>query len=261
MIAARDRLAVAALTTALTGDFDLPTLLDTAAHDACAGFGAVSAAVILLDDHRRAGDTGVEVVAEALSSHAEVDLRFLTNGPALDSARGGAVTMIADLADAADTRWPSYRRDALQAGMRAMRSFPVIVLGASVGALVVHTPDPWGSQRSNELGVILANLIAVAISMGNDSGRRHADTSETIQTLLRGTVAIATATGVIAEKLSLEPARARLHLHRLARAHQNTVTNHAELIIAAHDDQADDARLSGLLAAPTLPPAPPRINT
>jgi hypothetical protein len=109
--------------------------------------------------------------------------------------------------------------------------------------------------------VILANLIAVAISMGNDSGRRHADTSETIQTLLRGTVAIATATGVIAEKLSLEPARARLHLHRLARAHQNTVTNHAELIIAAHDDQADDARLSGLLAAPTLPPAPPRINT
>src|SRR3954468_17270376 len=53
MTAARDRLAIAELTTTLAGDFDLPTLLETIAHDARTGLEASSAAVVLRDDGHR----------------------------------------------------------------------------------------------------------------------------------------------------------------------------------------------------------------
>ena len=44
MTASRDRLAIAELTATLTGEFDLPTVLDTVAQDAREGFDATSAA-------------------------------------------------------------------------------------------------------------------------------------------------------------------------------------------------------------------------
>ena len=91
MTASRDRLAIAELTATLTGEFDLPTVLDTVAQDAREGFDATSAAVILLDGERQTGDTGVQVVAEALSQPTDADLSFIGSGPGLDSARGGAV--------------------------------------------------------------------------------------------------------------------------------------------------------------------------
>ncbi|MDF2824882.1 MAG: hypothetical protein K0R68_2290, partial [Mycobacterium sp.] len=128
MTAARDRLAIAELTTTLSGEFDLPTVLDTIAHDACRGFMAASAVVILLDTREPQAHNDIQVVAEALHAPTDVDLSFVADGPASVAAHEGAVTMIADLDDADDTRWPGYRRDARRAGIRGMRAFPVTVL-------------------------------------------------------------------------------------------------------------------------------------
>jgi hypothetical protein len=261
MTAARDRLAISELTAVMAGEFDLPTVLDTVAHEACLGFDAASVAVILIDEQHKTGDTGIQVVAEALRSPADIDLSFIGTGPALDSARGGAVTMISDIAAAEDTRWPDYRREALRAGMRGMRGFPVTILGSSVGALVVHTEDPWGTQRPNDFGQVLANLAAIAISIAPHVIQRRSDVGDTIDTLLKGTVAIATATGLITEIFGIEPAQARLQLHRLARAHQSTVTTHAEKIIAAHDNDPRRIRRSGLLTAPEDLAPPPHIDS
>jgi hypothetical protein len=116
-------------------------------------------------------------------------------------------------------------------------------------------------RRPNEFGQVLANLIAIAISMAPHAGQRRADTSDTIGSLLHGTVTIATATGILAELSGAEPASARLHLHRLARAHNNTVTAHAEAIVAAHNHAPDRLRSSGLLSAPGELPPPPHIGT
>ncbi|MCK5752936.1 MAG: GAF domain-containing protein [Mycobacterium sp.] len=261
MTASRDRLAIAELTATLTGEFDLPTVLDTVAQDAREGFDATSAAVILLDGERQTGDTGVQVVAEALSQPTDADLSFIGSGPGLDSARGGAVTMVPDLADATDTRWPDYRRQALRAGMRGMRGFPVSILGSSVGALVIHTGEPWGVQRSNDFGQVLANLTALAISIAPHVVQRRSDTSDTIATLLQGTVTIATATGILVELSGLEPAQVRLQLHRLARAHQRTVTEHAAMIVAAHNEDPSQIKRSPLLSPPAELAPPPHIDT
>ncbi len=260
MTAARDRLAIAELTDALTGSFDLPTVLDTVAHDARRGFQAASAVVILLDGRHQTGDSGIQVVAEALRGPTEIDRGFLTAGPALVAAREGAVTMIADLADASDTRWPGYRRDAQRAGMRGMRAFPVTVLGVAVGALVVHTEDPWGRLRTNDFGQTLANLTALAISIAPHNNQRRTDTSETIDTLLQGTVVIATATGLIAELFGTDAAEARLQLRRLARAHEVTVTAHAAALVATHDRDPQHLKRSDLLAPPEVLPPPPHIG-
>ncbi|KRE32109.1 hypothetical protein ASG82_03970 [Mycobacterium sp. Soil538] len=262
----RDRLAIGELTRTLAGRFDLATVLDTVAHDARYGFDASSAAIVLLDRRSDVGHSDARVVAEALRTPTDHDLSFVSAGPGLVSARDGAVTMIADLADlaahadGAELLWPAYRRAAREAGMRGMRAFPVVVMGVSLGALVVHTDDPWGNERPNDFGQILANLTAIAVSTAPQGDRRRSDTWETIDTLLRGTVAIATATGIVAEQLDLEPSHARLALHRMARAHQNTVSAHAEAIVAAFDRDPSGIGASGLLAAPSELPEPPHIG-
>lgn len=261
MIVARDRLAVSDLTTVLTGSFDLPTVLDTVATVARAAFDAASTTVILLDGDHRADDSGIQVVAEALRDGADIDPRLLTNGPGPDCARSGVVTMVADFRSAGDTRWEGYRPDALRAGILGIRAFPLKVLGSSIGALVVHTDDPWGVERPSELGVTLANLAALAISVDPHSEQRRSDTTETIEVLLRGTVAIATATGLIAELTSVDPAVARRQLQRLARAHRVTVTKHAEAIVNAHNADPSGVTRSPLLATPSSPPPPPRLDS
>ena len=260
MISARDRLAVTDLTTVLTGYFDLPTVLDTVAYDARIGFDALSASVILLDGDNRVDDTGIQVVAEALREGVDIDPALLARGPGPDCARSGAVTMVADFEDSDDTRWANYRQEALQAGIRGVRGFPLRVLGKSIGALVVHTADPWGVERTSELGLMLANLAALAISVAPHSDQRRSDASETIEALLRGTVAIAIATGLIAELSDVEPARARLHLQRLARAHQVTVTTHADAIVTAYNEDPHGFTASSLLAAPPPQSASPHID-
>jgi hypothetical protein len=261
MTAARDRLAIAELTAALTTNFDLPTVLSSVAHDACRGFAAASAVVAVLDDRHRAGEAGIQVVAEALREPTDADLSFISEGPGFDSARDGSITMIADLSEDTETRWPRYRRDALRAGMRGMRAFPVTVLGTPMGALVVHTDDPWGVARPNDLGQILANLTALALSIAPHAATRRTITDDLIESLMEGSTTIAAAIGILAQTLGGTVDEARLRLHRLARAHGVTVTAHAAAILTAHDrSPTADLTASGLLSAPPELSPPTRIS-
>jgi hypothetical protein len=250
MTAARNRLAIADLTATLTTDFDLPTVLSAIAHDACRGYMAVSAVVGLLDDGEDGGEE-IRVVAEALREPSDADLAFVAIGPGYDSARDGAVTMIPDLAQSRETRWPAYRQEALRAGMRGMRAFPVTALGTRMGALVVHTDEPWGTARPNDLGQTLANLTALALSIAPQPAIRRSTTEDLIASVLQGSATIATATGIIAETLGGTVDQARLTLHRLARAHGVTVSAHAAAVLAAYDrDPTADLAAHDLLSTP-----------
>lgn len=257
MTAARNRLAIADLTATLTTEFDLPTVLSTIAYDACRGYTAVSAVVGLLDGGDVDGDAEVRVVAEALREPTDTDFGFVATGPAYESARDGAVTMIADLAESHDTRWPDYRREALRAGLRGMRAFPVTAMGARMGSLVVHTDEPWGTARPNDLGQTLANLTALALSIAPRTDVRRTTSEDLIASVLQGSATIASATGIVAETLGSTIEQARLTLNRLARAHGVTVSAHAADIVAAYDrDPSADLAAHALLTTPPqlLPP-------
>ncbi|WP_378741305.1 hypothetical protein [Nocardia brasiliensis] len=259
MILTRTRLAVAELTALLTTDFDVPTLLHTLVGHARGCFEACSAVLILLDDRRRGGQADIRIVAESTSDGYRADPALHTSGPGPTSAHTGAVTMITDLHTADDTRWSHYRASALAAGMGGVRAFPVTALAVPLGALVIHTTGPWGATRPNELGQILADLSAVALSIADPHGRR-VTTSDTIEAVLADTTTVSVAVGILAEYLDLSIDGARDRLVRLARAHNTTPTTHAKAITGAHNRHPGDPAASGLLHPPPDPSAPPNIN-
>ncbi|MET0700021.1 MAG: ANTAR domain-containing protein [Mycobacterium sp.] len=247
-------LAIAELSAALTDDFDLAALLTSVAEHARVGLDAYSAVVVLVEN-RNAEGIGVQIVAEALRDGDVADLDFHLTGPGLLSARDGAITMIDDLRQADDTRWPEYRNIALAAGMCAVRAYPIVSLGVSLGSLVVHTAEPWGTARAHTFGQIMANLAALALSSAMID-RRRVDTTNTIQTLLEGRVTIASATGILSEVLDLDVTQARLALHRLAHAHGRSVSAHARAVVTGYNASPTTADASAGWARPPelLPP-------
>ncbi|WP_135235701.1 ANTAR domain-containing protein [Nocardia sp. CS682] len=253
MNSARTRLAIAELTATLTTDFDVPTLLHSVAVHARDCFDAVSAVVILADPQQSAG---MQIVAESLRDGGSADPRLHITGPGLSSARDGAVTMIADLAAGRDASWPQYRRQALAAGLRSVRAFPVVALRMPLGSVVVHLDEPWGLARPNDFGQILADLTAIALSTGRVEGRR-ASTGETVVAVLHGATVIAAAVGVLAEYFDLDIPAARQRLVRLARAHDVTPTAHAQAIIEGQNMSPSDPGATGILHPPPEL-APPR---
>jgi GAF domain-containing protein len=255
------RLAIAELTAALTTDFDLPTVLDAVVTSARAGFDAYSAVLVLRTQERPRNADDIHAVALALREPTSTDLSFQSTGPAAESARTGAVAMIADLAIADhDARWAHYRGHAAAAGIRGMRAFPVVSLGVPLGSLVLHTEDPWGVQRPNDLGQILADLTALALSIG-PAEHRSADTTATIKHVVQGTAVIASATGILAETFSVDVAAARQRLIRLARAHGVTVTTHARAVVNAHDASPRTTATAGALHPPADLAPPPHIDS
>ncbi|PYE17389.1 GAF domain-containing protein [Williamsia limnetica] len=250
--------AIAAVTSSMVHGVDLPTVLQTVADQACGCFEAYSAVVVLLDPRQIAGTAALHIVAE--SSPHTVDSSPLINtvGPALDSARTGAVALVADLSSNDDTRWPQYRRRALDAGLRGVRAFPVIGVAAGIGSIVIHTKQPWRPDHPNQAGQVFADLTALALSAGSKSNR-DAALDDTIDSVLEGTTIIATATGMLAQARGLDLDTARLTLIRLARAHGVTSTAHAREILAAQRRYPTDPGKAGVFDPPDLP-RPPRID-
>ncbi|WP_107656994.1 ANTAR domain-containing protein [Nocardia suismassiliense] len=259
MDTARTRLAVAELTATLATDFDVPSVLYTIARHAYECFDAFSAVLVLLDDRNGLAENTIHVVAEALREGRSADPRLHAIGPGYTSACDGAVTMISDLWAPDDTRWPRYREHAIAAGMRAVRAYPVRCLTASLGSLIVHTDDPWGTERPNEFGQVLADLTGIALSLGSVDGRR-VSTRETAEAVLDGTKVIAVAIGILVEQLGLDVEQARLTLVRLARVHGVTPTEQARAIIAGQDAYPADPARSGALHPPADLAPPRRID-
>jgi hypothetical protein len=256
-----NRVAIADVTGTLTTDFDLPTLLQTVVTHAREGFDAFSAVIVLRDDRRSTAGDDLHIVAEACHAGIGADLELNTTGPALSSAHDGALTLVTDLSTADDTRWPEYQKRAISAGLRGIRAYPIKALSAPVGALVIHTEQPWNeSGQPSEFGQILANLVAIALSTGI-RGAQHTGVSDSVDTVLEGTTVVATAIGILAEYKRLEIVEARHQLTRLARAHGATVTAHARAVVAAQNSSPSDPGATGVFAPPTEPAAPRRIDT
>jgi hypothetical protein len=200
-------------------------------------------------------------VAESCQAGVGADTQLNTSGPALNSARDGAVTLVTDLATIDDTRWPGYRQRALSTGLRGVRAYPVKALSVPVGSLVIHTQQPWdGSGQPSEFGQILANLVAIALSTGA-SAVRQSGVSESVDTVLEGTSVVATAIGIVAEYRGIGIVEARHYLTRLARAHGVTVTAHARSVVAAQNSSPTDPGKTGVFTPPADLATPRRIDT
>lgn len=244
------RIAIADVTSTLTTDFDLPTLLQTVADHARSGYDAYSAVIVLLDERRTVGTGGLHIVAEASRTDSSADWSLNTSGPALVSARDGAGAQVTDLTVVDDSRWPDYRARAVHAGLRGVRAFPLRTPNAAIGSMVVHTEAPWGSnEQPGDFGQILADLTAVALSGGTIAGRRDS-VAGTVDAVLEGTVVVTTAVGIVAEYFRTSIAEARHRLARLARARGVTVTDHARAVVAAQEQSPRNPAATGVFDPP-----------
>ena len=258
MTAEQSRVAIADLVSTLTGDFDLPVVMQTVARYAREGLAAHSATVVLVDPYVLGASARVaHIVAESVVDRREADLTLNATGPGLESALGGAMTMMAEIAD--DTRWPAYRERAALLGMRSVRAYPINAQSVVLGSVVIHTSDPWGVVRPNGLGQLLADLTALALTVGTARERREHGSSA-VGRVLEGSASMAIAIGIIASARDIDADAARDELVRLARAHDRTTTEHAIAIVAGHDSAPGDPTAGGTLIPPAVPD-PPRYFT
>lgn len=250
--------AIAAVTSTMVREFDLPSVLQLVADHACGCFDAYSAVVVLLDPRQVAGTAALHVVAESSVHSHDVSPLVNTVGPALDSARTGGLALVDDLLTTQDTRWPKYRQRALDSGLRGVRAFPIVGTAAGIGSIVIHTEQPWAADSPNQAGQVFADLTALALSTSLGPSRGFG-LDQAIDSVLEGTTIIATASGILAEARGLDPASARMELIRLARAHETTPTAHARAILAAQRRYPTSPGDAGVLDPPKMD-EPPRID-
>ncbi|GAA2053811.1 GAF domain-containing protein [Williamsia deligens] len=232
--------AVADIVHTMTGPFDVAAVLDAVADAARRGFGAYSSSVVVLDR------SGPSPSAHAVAVAGDIDPALSTWGPGLTAAGDGAVAVIGDLGVEND-RWPRYRADAHDAGLRSVHAFPIRVLAQPVGSVVVYTTEPWGDHRPVVLGQMLADLAALALT-SDATGSRDAVVETVVGRLLRDTRTVGLAVGIAAEVLELDPGAARRELAHLAASHRTPFAMHARAVVDAHDRRVPDH--GGLLRDP-----------
>jgi GAF domain-containing protein len=89
------------------------------------------------------------------------EMQFIVGeGPCLDSVTHRAPVLVADLADAAEQRWPAYGPMMIDHEIRGVYAIPVVVAGEYVGALDLFRTDPGGLSREQIAGMLVAAELA-----------------------------------------------------------------------------------------------------
>jgi ANTAR domain/GAF domain len=200
---------------------------------ACVALFGVDAAVIsLVIEGTNAGTLG----ASGAPARTYDELQFtLGEGPCLDTVAHRSPTLIADLADPAEVRWPAYRSAMLAHGIRGLYAVPVVIAGDCIGALELFCQDPatLGTQQlaGGLMAAELAQLPALNL-LGNDLlaiTDPDDDAWTELNTLCRAEVS--QATGVLVAQLGIGPTEALVRLRGHAYATGRSATDVAHDIL------------------------------
>jgi GAF domain-containing protein len=156
--------------------------------------GAASVSVTLVHDERMATPASSDPTASSL------DLVQYQEGagPCVHSARLGSEVNASDLAH--DGRWPHVQAQALALGIGSVLCVPLILKGASLGALNVYACDPEGlplagmeqaRQLADQATVLLANVQAF---------HRSEERNEQLREALASRDVIGQAKGILMER-------------------------------------------------------------
>jgi hypothetical protein len=114
-----------------------------------------------------AGHRGVVCATDAVSAKIE-DLQLsLGEGPCIDAASSGGPVLVPDLANGADVateRWPTFMEGAAGAGVRAVFAFPLRVGAISVGVMDLYRDSP-GDLSATQLPAALVAADAAALAL------------------------------------------------------------------------------------------------
>ena len=150
------------------------------------------------------------------------------HGPCLQAMRTGEPVVVPDLA--VESRWGSYPRRALAAGIRSSMSFPLLIDGASVGAVNLYSTvvGPWDVDVEAAAIVAVELIDGVVRSVFAEAAALAADpnVSETV-----ADPALNVAIGIIMGREECGPADAEARLQSQAQAQGVPLVKLAQQII------------------------------
>ncbi|MDQ3974763.1 MAG: GAF and ANTAR domain-containing protein [Actinomycetota bacterium] len=153
-------------------------------------------------------------------------------GPCLYAFHTGEQVVVADLANS--DRFSHFAPQALEAGLRAVFSFPMRSGNAVVGALNLYRSEPgdWG-QDDGDVAQILAD-VATAYLLNARAFEHSSRLAGQLQHALDSRVVIEQAKGKLAERLGIDVAEAFEVMRRHARGHGRKLQEVAREVV---DDQ------------------------
>jgi GAF domain len=120
-------------------------------------------------------ESGQSVTAHTSALQAQVveDLQHtFGEGPGVDASRSGALVLVPDLADPADpalARWPTFAREAVDSGVLAAFAFPLLLGSSRIGAMSLYRDAPGGlSPQQLTQGLATADSVAFSLAEKGD---------------------------------------------------------------------------------------------
>lgn len=246
--------ALAVITTRLTDEPDVITVLGLVTDACTTVLGADSSGVLLADPRG-----GLEVVA-ATDEHAllvEVLQTQTHEGPCVDCVRED--TEIADLdLSRATTRWPRFAPAAVEAGYRAVIALPMRLRAQPVGGLNLLFNDPPPEDLSDlttpgwraNLARAFADLAVLALVQDRDDRRTDRLVEQMLGTV-NDRVHLSQAGGMVAAATGLDPHEAMRAVRSYADRLQRPLS---EVARSVTDNHLDPARIAEMISEPTPGP-------
>jgi transcriptional regulator with GAF, ATPase, and Fis domain len=213
----------------LTERFAHPTDIDATLR------GVTVSAVDLIDDVESAdvllvaGPDLFKSIAATSQLAVEMDdfQKRFREGPCLDAAIGNPMVLCNDLRE--DSRWPSFAKAAVAAGVHSLMSFQLYTHNARMGALNLFGLEPDTFTAENEaVGAMLATHAATALIAD--------DKQLQFQSALASRDVIGQAKGMIMERFDVDAVRAFELLRSLSQNSNTPLAVVAEEIVSRGPD-------------------------
>jgi len=155
-------------------------------------------------------------------------------GPCLSAAQEGLTFHIESLAD--EARWPAFVPLASGQGIASILSTPLVAAGMSIGALNVYsnTEGAFADDQRDLVGVFADHVARILAN--DDASTSDDEMSARISDALRSRLVLAQAQGVLMGRHHMTADDATNMLHRMARAAESSVLEHATVVVASTQD-------------------------
>lgn len=161
------------------------------------------------------------------------DLQFsFGEGPCVDSFRRGTPVLEPDLATPAVPRWPAFAPPAVQAGVRAIFGFPLLVGAIRLGALNLYQDEPGDLTEDQYADALVVASVAAEALLTLQSGAAAGELASELEAGSNFQTVVHQASGMVAAQLDVTVAQGLIRLRGYAFGHNRPLTEVAEEVIA-----------------------------
>ncbi len=206
--------------------------------DVCREVTGVTGAGIML----MSGDLplGSMCTTDAVSALIE-DMQYtLGEGPCIDGHLLGRPVLEPDLADPAERRWPAFSGAAVEAGVRAVFGFPMVVGGVRLGAVNLYVDQPGALTYDQHADALVMADVAAEVVLSLQAVGPSAGLATDIAHGANFQYVVHQAAGMVSAQLEVSVAHALLRLRSYAFAHQRPLAEVAVDVVARTLRFSDD---------------------